>query len=172
MPANLKTIRVDNLTHIVPPVEFHCTVNGNPLKAKLIGIEDNPIRHIYKVSFSDGYTSLFNSTDYGWEDQHQKLYRYVNAIKTDLNSFSGFFLEREIYCFRISHNNQDFNVWVRQYLDNDNLYTVYFKGDYHFTLRRSTTGRWEAYCLRKIEPEIVDMKLAAKICDRIDNYPN
>lgn len=159
------------ITVLNNPLEFTCEVKGVKLKAKVIACIDNPTAWMYRISFSNGYTSDFYSTPGGtWrdaanDDENRKITTpYPFAIKEQLSDLAGLTKLRPVYCFQTKIKGIEKNVFVAVNEDEDEgtTYKVRYDGDYQFSLKRVGNG-WEAYSIRKNAPK-VDPTTARNIC--------
>jgi hypothetical protein len=162
----------ENLTDVVPPIEFPCIVKGRKLVARLTHIEDHPINFVYHVNFSDGYKSSFCSLEHeiGFYDENQSEKSYAAAIRNDLKSIVGFTLDREIYCIPMDQNSTGANVWIKRDLDDPKRFSVYNKGEYIFTVAKTDKG-WHAGHVHPKETltDFTDA-LARDVCKYIDSH--
>lgn len=163
------------ITFLDNPLEFTCEVKRVKLKAKVIACIDNPGAWMYRIAFSNGYTSDFYSTPGGkWmdaanDDPARKITTpYPFAIKTQLSDLAGLTKSRPVYCFQLKIKGTEKNVFVAFNQDEDegNSYTVRYDGDYQFDLKRKGDG-WEVYSIRKNAS--IDATIARNICLTIES---
>jgi hypothetical protein len=157
-------------------VEFTCLVKGVKLKAKVIASINNPMHWMYRISFSNGYTSDFycGSSGKWWDaandDPERKITTpYPFAIQQQLTDLSGLTKSRPVYCFQLKLKGIEKNVFVAFNEDEDegSNYSVRYDGDYRFSLKRKGHG-WEVYSIRKHNPEFIDQEFARNICLSIE----
>jgi hypothetical protein len=163
---------------LFPQLSFECKVGARTLTAKVIAVLKHPLNFIYRIAFSDGYTSDFlNNGGYWFDMANEKDYKgnkkstlYIFSIKTDLDSFFGFEHSKEYYCFRLPINGEQTNVFV-MYNEAETIpgYSVHYKGDYRFTLAKDKKGVWNAGSIRKVDPEKIDNDLARNISLMIES---
>jgi hypothetical protein len=171
--VSIQKIMSENLTHIVPPIEFPCTVNGKRLTAKITHEEDNPINFVYHVSFSDGYKSSFHSIEHelGFYEDGKGNSDYVKGIRADLKCICGFSLDRELYCLTMDESGEGYNVWIKQ--DDDSIsYSIYsagLKNHFRFKVKKTDKGWIQAHPNPKHTLTKADDALAAKVCKLIDS---
>lgn len=161
----------DNLTPVIPALQFPCIVRGRALTARLTDIEDHPINFVYHVSFSDGYKSSFCSIEHeiGFVDENPQEKAYANAIREDLKSIAGFSLDREFYCIPMNKNSTGANVWVKQDLDKPNTYSIYNKGEYCFTVAKTDNKWFAGHANPKQTLTDSENALAKEVCTFIDS---
>ncbi|MDQ3278213.1 MAG: hypothetical protein M3Q06_07795 [Bacteroidota bacterium] len=164
--ANLLTVDCENITSIVPAIVFECEVEGKKLKAKITHQEDNGLQFIYHISFSDGHAATFVSPMEGGQWYNEQLASpYARAIRDDLNAFYGFLPAKPPICVRLKSDREAFNVWVVPHVMKALHYSVFYKGDYRFDVRK--TGGWEANSVR--ENSVIDREIAAIVCKNIED---
>lgn len=158
------TVDCENIIRIDPAISFECQVHGKRLLANITHQEDNGLQFIYHISFSDGHAATFVAPIEGGKWYDEKLASpYAQAIKDDLNAFCGFLPAKPPVCIRLKSNREAFNVWIVPQVKPLH-YTVFYKGDYRFDVRKS--GGWEANSVR--EGSIIDDEIAAIVCQNID----
>lgn len=158
---------------ILPPLSFKCFVRGKEITAtvagKLFGVD-----FFYRIKFSDGYVSDFapsvsgrwcdmtNEPEYREQDKHPYS-TYADAIQEDLSDMHLFDLNKERYCFRLKIQGKETNVFVySNEEDGRYCYSVRYNGGYRFSLKK-VNGGWEAWSMRKTNPEKIDAELARNI---------
>lgn len=159
------TVNCDSVTEISPAIEFPCVVEGKRLMATLTHQEDNGLQFIYRVSFSDGHAASFVAPMQGgkWHDENFAS-PYAKAIEEDLDAICGFLPGRPPFCIRLRGEKGAFNVWIVPHVYKPFHYTVFYKGDYRFDLRKQTG--WEANSVR--EGSSVNQEIASLVCRNID----
>lgn len=159
------TVDCENIIRIDPAITFECQVDGKRLLAKITYQEDNGIQYIYHISFSDGHAASFVAPIEGGKWYDEKLASpYAKAIKDDLNAFCGFLPSKPPVCIRLKSNREAFNVWIVPQVMKSLHYTIFYKGDYRFDVRKG--NGWEANSVR--ENSIIDKEIAAIVCQNID----
>lgn len=159
------TVDCDNITPLVPVIEFDCVVDGKKLSAKITHHEDNGLQFIYHISFSDGYSASFVAPIQGGKWQDESLASpYAKAIADDLNAFCGFFPTKPPICIRLKSEKEAFNVWVVPHVFKAQQYSVFYKGDYRFDVRKLSI--WEANTVRTYGD--VNREIAALVCKNIE----
>jgi hypothetical protein len=158
------TVGCENIKQVVPAIEFFCDVDGRVLKASLTHVEDNGVQFIYHISFSDGHVGSFMAPlEAGrWYDEGLSS-AYAKAIHDDLNAFCGFLLNKPPFCIRLKSEKEAFNVWIVPSRKTAH-YSVYYKGDYRFELRKKDC--WEVNSVR--EGAFIDEAIASIVCKNID----
>lgn len=159
------TVNCDAIKELFPPIDFYCVVEGKTLKASITHVEDNGLQFIYRIGFSDGHTASFVASMEGdkWHDD-KFASPYAKAIHDDLNAFCGFSAKKPPFAIRLKSEKEAFNVWIVPHLFKAFHYTVFYKGDYRFDLRR--TNGWEAQSVR--EASSIDHEIAALVCKNIE----
>ncbi len=71
------------------PIIFSCTINGKPLTASVLGKYELPIQYACHVSFTDGFSALFVTTDNGWWVERKGGKANVDAISEQLTNLIG-----------------------------------------------------------------------------------
>jgi hypothetical protein len=159
------TVSCDTVTEISPAVEFDCLVDGKNVTARLTHQEDNGVQFIYRISFSDGHTASFVAPVQGGKWHNEAFVSpYAKAICDDLNAFCGFLPEKPPVCIRLRGEKEAFNVWVVPHVFKPSHYTVFYKGDYRFDLRK--TKIWEAKSVR--EGNYINGEIASLVCRNIE----
>lgn len=158
------TVDCDSIAEIEPAISFECLVEGKKLLANITHVEDNGEQFIYRISFSDGYVASFVAPMQGgkWQDKNLAS-PYAKAIADDLNAFCGFLPSRPPLCLRLKGEKESFNVWVVPFVFKADHYSVFYKGDYHFDVRR--TGVWEASSVRT--DAIINREIASIVCKNL-----
>ena len=166
------------------PLLFQCTVNGKHLTASIIGWVNHPINYIYRVEFSDGYVSDYYCNDYGkWFDSaNEKEIKgaterlknkapYEFAIQNDLKDVHSFTHNERTHIFKTAVDGQDTNVYVH-YSNSAEFgpqYSVYYNGDYQFTLEKKGKNEWHAFDQRVRDKRKIDPNLSRNICLLIES---
>jgi hypothetical protein len=160
------SVHCDKITPIEPAILFECTVEGKKLKAKITHQEDNGLQFIYHIAFSDGHKAAFVAPMEGgrWHDETLAS-PYAKAIHDDLNAVCGFLPRKPPFCIRLKSEKESFNVWVVPYITRENQYSVFYKGDYRFDVRKAKL--WEAKSVR--ENSFIDQEIASIVCRNIDS---
>ena len=158
-------VSCDAITELSPAIEFETLVEGKRVKARITHQEDNGIQFIYHISFSDGYAASFVAPMQGdrWHSEEFSS-PYAKAIRDDLNAVCGFLPARPPFCIRLKGNIEVFNVWIVPHVFKLHHYTVFYKGDYQFDLRKSKG--WQAKSVR--ENHQINQEIAALVCRNID----
>lgn len=155
----------DAVTEIYPAIVFDCLVEGRRLTAKLTHQEDNGVQFIYRISFSDGHTASFVAPMQGGKWHNDAFSSpYAQAIRDDLDAICGFLPEKPPFCIRLKGEKDSFNVWVVPHVYKAFHYTVFYKGDYRFDLRK--TEMWEAKSVR--EADAINQEIASIVCRNIE----
>lgn len=160
------TVHCDAITAIHPAIVFDCVVEEKRLKATLTHQEDNGIHFIYHISFSDGYTAAFVASMESdkWLDD-APFSKYALAIKDDLNAICGFLPKKPPFCIRLKNEKGEaFNVWIVPHVYKSCHYSIYYRGDYRFDVRKANT--WEVRSVR--DNRNINQEIAAMVCKNID----
>ncbi|HEV7334133.1 MAG TPA: hypothetical protein VGN63_24080 [Flavisolibacter sp.] len=162
---NLFTVDCENITRIDPAIEFECRIDTKKLTAKITHQEDNGFQFIYHISFSDGHAASFVAPIEGGKWYDEKLASpYAKAIKDDLNAFCGFLPAKPPVCIRLKSERESFNVWIVPHVMKPLHYSIFYKGDYRFDVRKG--ANWEANSVR--DSSVIDGEIAAIVCQNID----
>jgi hypothetical protein len=160
------TVCCDNIVTIHPAIEFDCVVEGKKCKARITHQEDNRLQFIYHITFSDGYAASFVASIESdkWLDDAVSS-KYAIAIKDDLNAICGFAPKKPPFCIRLKNDKEEaFNVWVVPHGFKPFHYSVFYRGDYRFDVRKSKS--WEVRSVR--ENSDVNQQIATIVCRNID----
>jgi hypothetical protein len=158
------------ITNVTPAVKFFCKVRTKELSALLTGIVDHPLYFVYRIRFSDDYEDDFTILDNGFVegDKKEASAPYAAAIKNDVHVLWGFQPDKEVYTMRWMIDGKHTNIWILEFdRDGDKVYFIYYNGDYRFEMKKSGAG-WLSRTARKIDPEVINDKLAAEIGRMID----
>jgi|SRR5665213_175363 len=129
------------------PVSIKCVVHGKKLIAEIIGQTDDPIQYGFVIKFSDGVCVEATISENGfWFVDKVKYKQYVLAIDKNLRDFISVNIG-DWYKFEIGSGTSLKLVWASVNPENVNEYSVYFEGDYQFTLRKTKSG-WENKSVR------------------------
>lgn len=159
------TVHCDNIIALDPVLRFACTVEGKTLQASITHQEDNGLQFIYHIVFSDGYAASFVASmesDKWLNDAVSS--RYALAIKDDLNSICGFLPGKPPFCICLQSEKGAFNVWVVPHIYKTGHYSVFYKGDYRFDLRKAKS--WEVRSVR--DNSDINQQIAAIVCKNIE----
>lgn len=159
------SVRCDNITQLEPAIPFDCVVEGKKLRATVTHVEDNGQQFIYRIRFSDGHAASFVAPMEAGQWLNESLASpYARAIADDLNAFCGFMPPKPPFCIRLKSETEAFNVWVLPHVLRNGQYSVYYKGDYRFDVRKVKT--WEAKSVR--ENSDINQEIASIVCRNID----
>jgi hypothetical protein len=155
------SVHCEKVTPLEPVITFDCLVEGKKLKASITHQEDNGLQFIYHISFSNGHSASFVAPlEAGaWHDE-KLASPYAKAIEQDLQAFCGFLPQKPPFAIRLKSEKESFNVWVVPHVYKRDYYTIFYKGQYRFDIRR--TGQWEAKSVR--EGHFIDDEIAAIVC--------
>lgn len=157
------------ITEVIPHIEFSCLVKGRKLTASLNHLEDTGTATLYHVSFSDGHTDAYLPSDaegHGGNGQKGPHDAYEEAISSDLYLIATIIKTHKagITTFRVyGEGGENFNVWLCEQRGN---YRVYYKGAYHFTLRKRNL--WEVSTKRE-KGYRINQELASLISNHLDS---
>ncbi len=154
-----------------PRIKFECQVNGKELIAEVVAQETNPGHYNFNTKFSDGFEDTFIHEERSglWKAIRDKKAAYLEKIKDDLSALVAYQIDRHYLSFRHNLGSQLMNIWVfeTQWEDRSMLYTVYYKGDYQFEMKK-IDGGWQARTVRQANNCSIDEQLVAKIGKMID----
>jgi hypothetical protein len=157
-------------TEVVPHIQFGCLVKGQKRTASLTHLEDTDTVTLYHVSFSDGHKDAYIPYEAEVPKgsmRKRTLDPYEEAICSDLSVIQKFIKtsERSLTTFRVcGQGGESFNVWL---CERRGFYHVYYKGAYHFTLRKR--NRWEVGTNGE-KGLIINHQLARLICNHLDSH--
>lgn len=155
-------------THVV---SFPVTVNGKELTAEVLGSEYHPIHFVYRVVFSDGFEDSFYILENGFVEGNKKhATPYAKALREELPNMISWFEGMFIGVFQYIINGVKANVWVieSESEEGEHVFTVRYNNDYRFELKKKN-DRWLSRTVRKVNPEIIDNKLAVNVGFFIDS---
>lgn len=160
---------------LTPHLSFICRVLNNQVIASVIAVITHSSETIYRIAFSDSYTSDFIYRDGFWFDaaydpkfvKARGASPYLVAIRDDLNSFMWFEQYKVYRYFRINIEGEDKNIFVlvkdKQGIE---YFNVHSEGMYLFSLVKSRSG-WQAGSIYQGN-EPVDDILAKKLAALLD----
>jgi hypothetical protein len=157
-------------TEVVPHIKFACLVKGRKLTAALTHLEDTDTDTLYHVSFSDRHKDVYVPADAEVPKGSMRkriLEAYEEAILSDLSAIQTFIKtgERNLTTFHVcGQGGERFNVWL---CERRGFYSVYYKGAYHFTLRKR--NRWEVGTNGQ-KGLVINHQLARLICNQLDSH--
>lgn len=156
---------------VYPSIKFECEVNGKELIAEVIAEEINPGHFNFNTRFSDGFEDIFIHEERSglWKAIRDKKAAYLEKVKDDLSALVAYQIDRHYLSFRHTIASQVVNIWVfeTQWEDRGVIYTVYYKGDYQFEMKKKYGG-WYAKTVRQEKDKVIDEQLVAKIGEMID----
>lgn len=154
-----------------PRIKFECQVNGKELIAEVVAQETNPGHFNFNTRFSDGFEDTFIHEEKSglWEAIRDKKAAYLKRIKDDLSALVAYQIDRHYLSFRHSIGSRTVNIWVfeTEWEDKNMIYTVYYKGDYQFEMKK-IYGGWYARSVRPGKNKIIDETFVDKIGEMID----
>lgn len=154
-----------------PRIKFECQVDGKELIAEVVAQETDPGHFNFNTRFSDGFEDTFIHEESSglWKAIRNKKAAYLEEIKDDLSALVSYQIDRHYLSFRHSIGSDIVNIWVfeTEWEDKRRIYTVYYKGDYQFEMKK-IYGGWFARSVRQEKNKIIDETLVAKIGEMID----
>ena len=154
-----------------PRIKFECQVNGKELIAEVVAQETHPGHFNFNTRFSDGFEDTFVHEEKSglWKAIRDKKAAYLKKIKDDLSALVAYQIDRHYLSFRHLFDTQLVNIWVfeTQWENGGVIYTVYFKGDYQFEMKKRHGG-WYARTVRQQKNQPIDEKLVNNIGQMID----
>jgi hypothetical protein len=155
------------------PVDFFVMVNGNPMAAKLMQIENRVIHLVFVIRFEDGYEDEFyeyeDSCVRGVDEKQSEV--YAQALKDDLwlfNLIDGSTTALKNFSWDI--DRVPASCWLFTKLrPGGELYTVYVKGNYMFDIWEKSGG-WVVNCKNGLHP--IDKSLAEHAVLLIGKLPS
>ena len=160
------------LRSVFPELSFPCYVNGQKLTATYLGQTDDAIVDFqFKFSFSDGYSTVFYSTEYGkWFDTNNSNSNYLEAMKDDLSALLLCTSIENTIAFPVKYNNTNFNVFVfKNCTTKDGFpYSVYYNGEYRFHMEK-INGEWLAKSVCVLDSDKLDEKLVSIITNELES---
>jgi hypothetical protein len=156
---------------IYPRIKFECCVNGEDLIAEVVAQETYPGHFNFNTRFSDGFEDTFIHEERSgtWNATRDKKAAYLEEIKDDLSALEAYQIDRHYLSFRHRIGVELVNVWVfdTEWEDDGTIYTVYYKGDYQFEMKK-IYGGWYARSVRMEKNKVIDNDLVARIGQMID----
>jgi len=125
--------------NLVEAIEFPVIVNGEPLVASVIEVDENPAQHSYRIQFSNGYEDIFTLDDGMIEaDKGETSKSYIKAIRNDISNVIGLDTNKFYYIFQDKLDGIIINIWIIEKEDekNETYYAVYYNERYRFELRK------------------------------------
>jgi hypothetical protein len=154
-----------------PRIRFECQVNGKELIAEVVAQETDPGHFNFNTRFSDGFEDTFIHEKRSglWKAMRDKEAAYLKKIKDDLSALVAYQIDRHYLSFRHSIRSKIVNVWAfeTEWEDRSMIYTVYYKGDYQFEMKKKYGG-WHARSVRPEKNKVIDETLVEKIGQMID----
>lgn len=142
-----------------PRIKFECEVDGKELVAEVQAQEVKPGHYSFNTRFSDGFedTYLHDERAGLWKAIHDKKRSYLKQIKDDLSALVCYQIDRAYFSFRHLIGTELVNIWVfeTQWEDRSMIYTIYYKGDYQFDMKK-IRGAWYAHSVRSQHADIDD----------------
>ena len=134
-----------------PRIKFPCHVEGKELVAEVLAQETNPGHFNFATKFSDGFEDTFIHEESSgiWRATRNKKTIYLEKIKDDLSALTRYQIDRHYLSFRHQLEGQTVNIWVfeTEWEDGSVLYTVYYKGEYQFEMKK-VRGAWRSRSVR------------------------
>src|SRR5688572_3363962 len=162
-----------------PTIKFECQVSGKELIAEVDGRKIRPGYYNFNTRFSDGFEDTFIHEEGSgiWRAVGDKEPDYLERIKDDLSALLSYQVGRHYLSFRHKIEDDIVNIWVFETQREDGymmyskggykVYTVYYKGDYRFEVKKIGTA-WHAKTVRHVNPEVIDETLVTTIGQMID----
>jgi hypothetical protein len=148
-----------------PHLSFISRVVNNQVIASVIAVITHSSETIYRIAFSDGYTSDFIYRDGFWFDaaydprfaKEKGASPYLFAIKDDLKSFMWFERYKSYRYFRINIEGEDKNIFVlvkeKQGIE---YFNIHSEGMYLFSMIKTKSG-WQAGSIYQANEPIDDI---------------
>jgi hypothetical protein len=156
---------------VYPPIKFECEVNGKDLIAEVVAEETDPGRFNFNTKFSDGFEDTFIHEERSglWKAIRDQKAAYLEKIKDDLSALVAYQIDRAYLSFRHTIGSHVVNIWVfeTQWENGGMIYTVYYKGDYQFEMKK-IYGGWYAKSVRQEKIKLIDETLVARVGEMID----
>jgi len=154
-----------------PRIKFECEVNGRDLIAEVVAQETNPGHFNFNTRFSDGFEDTFIHEERSglWKAIRDKKAAYLGKIKDDLSALVAYQIDRHYLSFRQLIGEEIVNIWVfeTEWEDRSAIYTVYYKGDYQFEMKK-IYGGWYAWSVRPEKNKIINDVLVTRVGKMID----
>jgi hypothetical protein len=162
----MQTLLFSRVVELRPQISFPCTVNGKDLTATLTHTEYTGLQMLYRVQFSDGHSHAYSPGDEEVREgfgRTRTLDSYEEAVFEDLRVVHH--LENGNWYINVrvcEEGGEGFNVWIKE---KNGHYSVYYKGQYQFTLRKRVG--WEWGTMRE-KGYVVNGRLAKLLADYLD----
>src|SRR5690349_5575006 len=151
--------------HIVEAIEFPVFVNGKPLTASLVEVDENPAQYSFRIQFSDGYEDIFTLDDGIIEaNKGERSKIYIKAIRNDIMQAIGLDTSKFYHVFHDNIDGHVTNIWIieREDENNETYYGVYYNQFYRFELRQ-VKEQW-IWSTRSKEPgATINEEIAEKV---------
>lgn len=155
-----------------PRIKFECEVDGKELIAEVVAQETNPGHYNFNTRFSDGFEDVFTHEERSgvWKANRDKEQAYLEQVRDDLSALVCYQIDRHYLSFRHELGNEIVNVWIfeTEWEDGSMIYTVYYKGDYQFEMKK-VFGGWYARSVRQHKRKVINDELVGKVGSMIDS---
>ena len=150
-------------------ISFSCWVDKEELKATVLGSVEQALNHCFRISFSDGTTDDFTLLENGIviSETIDMVTKYSQAVRKDFIHILFSTLSPCVYILRKGNRSKAFNIWIISEKNEENVFSVYYKNDYRFTLEQRD-GKWNTYSIRVLNPNPIDPEIVKEVCELID----
>lgn len=157
-----------------PSIKFECQISGKKLVAEVVTQVKDLTRFDFSTRFSDGFEDTFqHDRVLGiWKAIRDRKSAYLKKIKDDLAALQYYQPHRHYLNFQHKLGQERINIWVFETLPEEGfpVYSVYYKGDYRFDIRKMF-GAWYGKSVRQ-DAAPVDSGLVQKIGEMLDRKLN
>jgi|GEM_PF-5607154 len=164
----MQTLLFSRIVELTPHISFPCLVNGEELTATVTHLENTGVQTLYHVRFSDGHQDAYVPGDEQVREgfgRTRTLDKYEEAVYEDLCVIQQVEKGYPFISVRVGEEGgESFNVWIRE---KKGYYSVYYKGQYQFTLRKRE--RWESGTMRE-RGYVINGRLAKLLVNYLEQY--
>lgn len=165
---SMQTVLFNRLVELSPTISFPCMVNGIALTATITHKEIMNLQTLYHIQFSDGHKNNYVAGDAEMKDGFGRTRTpdtYEEAVFEDLCVVK--YMEKGSWYINVrvaEVEGASYNVWIRE---KGGYYSVYYKGQYQFTLRKKEV--WESGTMRE-RGYVVNGRLAKLLVDYLEKH--
>lgn len=146
-------------------IKFPVFVNGKKLIAQAEEV-NNPVQHVYRILFSDGYSDEFlldEDTGRLYADKKEESLPYSKALTNDFEILIVVKPNKFYHVFQEEIDGVKTNVWVIQGERQGRItYKVYYNSFYRFELQKLNDS-WNVSDYSEANSKDIDPDLAKKV---------
>lgn len=164
----MQTLLFSSLVALRPQLSFSSVVAGKELLATLTHKEAIGPQMLYHVKFSDGHVDRYAVGDSEVQEgfgRTRTMDAYEEAIFSDLCVLKHLEKGGPFVSVRVCETGgESFNVWMGE---KSGYYTVYYNGQYQFTLRKKEGWQWGTV---REKGYVVNGRLAKLLADYLEEH--